>query len=117
MTSEALFRRALSAIALIGFGALAGIVVLAVVENPVPDVLQNLAVGSLTALAGMLSRPPSTENPMPVEVVDAAPTRARRARKDAGHGDVWSVLAVTLLAALVCVVILVLWGDDLITGR
>lgn len=38
-----------------------GIVVLAYVGNPVPDVLQNIAVGSLTGLVGLLAqpRPPS----------------------------------------------------------
>lgn len=34
--------------------SVAGIVLLAYVERPIPDVLQNLAVGSLTALAGVL---------------------------------------------------------------
>lgn len=35
-------------------GSLAGIVVLAAMENPIPDVLQNVAVGSLTGLVGLL---------------------------------------------------------------
>lgn len=31
-----------------------GIVLLAVLEQPIPDVLQNVAVGSLTGLVGLL---------------------------------------------------------------
>lgn len=34
--------------------ALVGIVVLAAQANPVPDVLQNIAVGALTGLVGLL---------------------------------------------------------------
>jgi hypothetical protein len=34
--------------------SIVGIVVLAVTANPVPDVLQNVAVGSLTGLVGLL---------------------------------------------------------------
>lgn len=36
-----------------------GIIGLAVTEHPIPDVLQNLAVGSLTGLAGLLVTPRS----------------------------------------------------------
>ncbi len=35
-------------------GALAGIVLLALNGQPVPDVLQNVAVGALTGLVGLL---------------------------------------------------------------
>jgi hypothetical protein len=35
----------------------AGIVLLAVLGHPVPDVLQNVAIGSLTGLVGLLVRP------------------------------------------------------------
>lgn len=35
-------------------GGLAGIVVLAVTSTPVPDVLQNVTIGSLTLLGGLL---------------------------------------------------------------
>lgn len=34
--------------------ALVGIIALAWIGNPIPDVLQNIAVGALTALAGVL---------------------------------------------------------------
>lgn len=36
-------------------GALAGIVVLAMQGDPVPDVLQNVAVGALAGLLGLLA--------------------------------------------------------------
>ena len=35
-------------------GSLAGIVVLALNAQPIPDVLQNIAVGALTGLVGLL---------------------------------------------------------------
>lgn len=35
-------------------GGLAGIVALAVLHQPVPDVLQNVTIGSLTLLGGLL---------------------------------------------------------------
>lgn len=35
-------------------GSLVGIVVLAVNEHTVPDVLQNIAIGALTGLVGLL---------------------------------------------------------------
>lgn len=40
-----------------------GIVLLATLGHPVPDVLQNVAVGSLTGLVGLLVRPadPTTD--------------------------------------------------------
>lgn len=51
------------AIAVLGLAGLAGIILLAVVEKPVPDVLQNITVGSLTALAALLVRQPTPEPP------------------------------------------------------
>jgi hypothetical protein len=44
-------------------GSLAGIIVLASQQHPIPDVLQNVAVGSLTGLVGLLvpSRTPAGE--------------------------------------------------------
>lgn len=44
-------------IALVGItllGALLGIVLLALQGQPIPDVLQNIAVGALTGLVGLL---------------------------------------------------------------
>jgi hypothetical protein len=44
-------------------GSLAGIICLAATGHPIPDVLQNVAVGSLTGLVGLLvpSRTPAGE--------------------------------------------------------
>lgn len=36
-----------------------GIVALAMSERSIPDVLQNLAIGNLTGLVGLLVRPPT----------------------------------------------------------
>lgn len=45
-----------------------GIVLLAVLEQPIPDVLQNVAVGSLTGLVGLLV--PSGHDQVTSEPVD-----------------------------------------------
>jgi FtsH-binding integral membrane protein len=37
-----------------------GIVALALQNHTIPDVLQNLAIGNLTGLVGLLVRPPNT---------------------------------------------------------
>lgn len=42
--------------------AVAGIIVLAVSEHPIPDVLQNIAVGSLTGLLGLLGIIPKADS-------------------------------------------------------
>lgn len=55
-------------IALLGAALLAcvvGIIALAVLEAPVPDVLQNIAVGTMTALGALLARPSLTSKDEP----------------------------------------------------
>lgn len=47
-------RYVVAALALVLLVSVVGIVLLAYTGQPVPDVLQNIAVGSLTALAGVL---------------------------------------------------------------
>jgi hypothetical protein len=47
------------ALLILGFGfilSIAGIIVLAVTANPIPDVLQNLAVGSMGMIGALLAR-------------------------------------------------------------
>lgn len=41
--------------------SVAGIIVLAATDHSIPDVLQNISVGSLTGLVGLLARPSTTE--------------------------------------------------------
>ena len=41
-------------VGLVLLGALVGIILLASQGNPIPDVLQNIAVGALTGLVGLL---------------------------------------------------------------
>lgn len=51
------FRLYLMVVAFIGvtlLAGVAGIVVLAVLERPTPDVLQNVTIGALTGLVGLL---------------------------------------------------------------
>ena len=46
----------------------AGVIALGVLEKNIPDVLQNLAVGALTGIAGLLARTPTDKNPTPTPV-------------------------------------------------
>lgn len=63
------------------FAGLLGILVLAVLGKPIPDVLQNVTIGSMTAVAGILSKTSTDDGgkPREVEVVNApdepVPTR------------------------------------------
>jgi hypothetical protein len=45
-----------------------GIIILAVLQQPIPDVLQNVTIGTLGAVAGLLARTGS--DPQQVEVVN-----------------------------------------------
>ena len=45
-----------------------GIVLLAAYERQVPGILENIAVGCLTGLAGLLARGPSSDHPQAVTV-------------------------------------------------
>lgn len=88
-----------------------GIIVLAGFEKPIPDVLQNIAIGTMTGLVGLLvQKRPDESNPIPVSIspqsepvvtvpATAAETRTRR-RSSGGHIDVGWVL-VLLLAVIV----------------
>lgn len=46
-------------------GSVAGIVALAATGNPIPDVLQNIAVGSLTSMGTLLVPTRSNDQPAP----------------------------------------------------
>jgi hypothetical protein len=52
--TDQLIGRVINLVGLIAVLALAGIVTLAVLGRPMPDVLQNLAVASLTGLTALL---------------------------------------------------------------
>jgi hypothetical protein len=54
MDSFTPIRLVISIVGLTLLGALTGIVVLALGTHPIPDVLQNVAVGALTALVSLL---------------------------------------------------------------
>ena len=59
-------RTVLLAVGLVGVALLlsvGGIIALAVTGNPVPDVLQNVAVGSITGLLGLLATPTAPATP------------------------------------------------------
>lgn len=52
--TDQLIGRVINLVGLVAVLALAGIVTLAVLERTIPDVLQNLAVASLTGLTALL---------------------------------------------------------------
>lgn len=51
-----LLGRALTLLGALALLSCAGIIGLAVLDRPIPDVLQNLAVGSMTAVGALLAR-------------------------------------------------------------
>lgn len=65
-----LLGRALTLLGALALLSCAGVIALAVLEHPVPDVLQNLAVGSMTAVGALLARSGSGES-----AADEAPKR------------------------------------------
>lgn len=80
-----------------------GIAVLAGLDKGVPGILENIAVGCLTGLAGLLARGPSDE-PQQVVVTNRADEAVPV--EDAGHGDPVALLVV----ALVVFVLLLAFG-------
>lgn len=86
----------------------AGIIALAVLERAVPDVLSNVTVGTLGALAAMLARTGDTDvrvvndpdEPVPVEADD------RPLRADRGHTDMAVVVCVVLLTIVLVILVL-----------
>lgn len=51
-----LLGRALTMLGALALLSCAGVIALAMLEHPIPDVLQNLAVGSMTAVGALLAR-------------------------------------------------------------
>lgn len=51
-----LLGRALTLLGALALLSCAGVIALAMLEHPIPDVLQNLAVGSMTAVGALLAR-------------------------------------------------------------
>lgn len=47
-------RTVVLAVSTLGILSVLGVIVLAVLQHPIPDLLQNVAVGSLTGLVGLL---------------------------------------------------------------
>lgn len=64
-----LIGRALTMLGALALLSCAGVIALAMLERPIPDVLQNLAVGSMTAVGALLARSGSADpepDPTPV---------------------------------------------------
>ena len=86
MTDPKIIRAVVYGLVGLALTALVGIVALAGFARPIPDVLQNIAVGSMTAVAGILSKTSAEVTPVaivdePVEVITkpAAPrSKAKR---------------------------------------
>lgn len=99
MTDRFVVRVVVLGLLALGVLALAGITACALTGHSVPDVLQNIAVGALTALGAVLAKTSTEPQPVVVQNEPVAVTERAR-RKDAGHSD--------LIAALVVVLILVI---------
>lgn len=56
-----LLGRALALLGALALLSCAGVIALAMLSRPIPDVLQNLAVGSMTAVGALLARSGSAE--------------------------------------------------------
>lgn len=56
-----LLGRALTLLGALALLSCAGVIALAMLSRPIPDVLQNLAVGSMTAVGALLARSGSGE--------------------------------------------------------
>lgn len=65
-----LLGRALTLLGALALLSCAGVIALAALEHPIPDVLQNLAVGSMTAVGALLARSGSGD-----QSADEAPKR------------------------------------------
>lgn len=81
--------------------SVAAIAVLAGLDRPTPGILENVAVGCLTGLAGLLARGPATE---PQEVVRQPAGQAvpvEDVDPQAGHVDLVSLCAVLLTVLIV----------------
>jgi hypothetical protein len=73
-------------------------------DKNIPGILESLAVGSLTGLAGLLAQRP-TSDPQPVEVVNRGRGEAVPV-SDAGYvtpAGAWAVIALLLLVAAACI--------------
>lgn len=100
-------------LAALAVASLAGIVFLSATSHPIPDVLQNVVIGAMSALAALLastkSEPVAVEGAPgaePVQVEQAAGKRTRAARKDAGQVDATALLLVCAIATLVLTVLI-----------
>lgn len=56
-----LLGRALTMLGALALLSCAGVIALAVLERPIPDVLQNIAIASMTAVGALLARSGSGE--------------------------------------------------------
>ncbi len=83
MTDASTVRAVVYGLILIGFGGLAGVVLLAAVANPVPELLGYVITTSLGALAGILAKtstgPDSVRIDQPAS--DPVPTTETKVRK------------------------------------
>ena len=79
-----------------------GIVVLTLGDKAVPDILENVTVGALTGLVGLLASPKGGDAPQEVQVVNhpAEPVPVR----ERGASDVAVVVAALILAVALVLV-------------
>lgn len=112
-----IFDRAVNFLGLVLLVCVGGIIaVVLITDKSIPDVLQNIAIGSLTGLVGLLSQRGDNDSaPVPVTGPNGGPVLttekpvAKRARGAKGAVDAVTAL---LVALLVVVILLLLSGGD-----
>lgn len=107
MTDRRVF---LAVVAILGTTLIVSVVAiagLAGADRPSPGILDQVVVGCLTGLAGLLARGPSSE---PQEVVVRQPPGDPVPVDDRGHVDLTAVIVGVIVGVILLVVVLVLVG-------
>lgn len=103
MTDRFVVRVVVLGLLALGVLALGGIVACALTAHGVPDVLQNIAVGALTALGAVLAKTNTEPQPVVVQNEPVAVTERAR-RKDAGLTAIGLIVALLILFLILAAV-------------
>lgn len=106
MIDRATFRVIAISVAGVLLVCVAGIITLSLFDKAIPDILENVTVGALTGLVGLLASPKGGDAPQEVEVVNAAGDPVPV--KERGASD----LAVVIAALVLAVALVVVFGTE-----
>lgn len=106
MTDRRVFLAVVLILGLTLLSCVVAIAVLAAMQVSTPGILENLAVGSLTGLAGILAKGPHDDVPQNVNVVNAPtdPVPVDPGPGDKGAGEARLILAVAAAVLLALIV-------------